>query len=183
MKPVAKMTRAELAAYIQSHLRGKGIESVLTGGSAVSIFSGEKYVSLDLDFVITGYPKRSRVLEAMQEIGFRQTGRHFEHPDTALLVEFPGGPLSVGKAQVSKIDTLQYETGRLQIISPSDCVKDRLVAYYHWGDRQALEQAIMVIQGNRIDLSEIAEWSQAEGKLTEFLKVEPLLREASANSS
>ncbi len=36
MKPISKMSRAELAAYIQSHLREKGIESVLTGGSAVS---------------------------------------------------------------------------------------------------------------------------------------------------
>jgi hypothetical protein len=179
MKPVAKMTRAELAAYIQSHLRGKGIDSVLTGGSAVSIFSGEKYVSLDLDFVITGYAKRSRVLEAMHELGFHQAGRHFEHPETALVVEFPGGPLSVGKQQVAKIDVLEYETGLLRIISPTDCVKDRLAAYYHWDDRQSLEQAILVLRTNSIDLSEISEWSEEEGKLEDFKKLEQLLREAS----
>lgn len=182
MKPVAKMTRAELAAYIQSHLRSKGIEAVLTGGSAVSIFSSEKYVSMDLDFVITGYPKRSKVQDAMHEIGFHQAGRHFEHPETALLVEFPGGPLSVGKQPVAKIDTLEYETGTLYIISPADCVKDRLAAYYHWGDRQSLAQAVMVMQENRIDLSEIAVWSQVEGKLVEYEKIEPLLRDASAKA-
>lgn len=177
------MSRAELAAYIQSQLRTKGIEAVLTGGSAVSIFSGEKYVSMDLDLVIMGYAKRSRVREAMLEIGFDQVGRHFEHPETVLLVEFPGGPLSVGKQPVSNIDSLEYETGTLRIISPADCVKDRLAAYYHWGDRQALTQAIMVIQQNRIDLSEIAAWSEVEGKLAEYKTIEPSLREASADDS
>jgi hypothetical protein len=182
MKPLAQMTRGELAAYIQSHLRARGIDSVLTGGSAVSIFSGENYVSIDLDFVITSYPKRSKIADAMHGIGFHQAGRHFKHPETSLLVEFPGGPLSVGKQQVSKIDTIEYETGKLRIISPADCVKDRLAAYYHWGDRQSLSQAIMVIQENPIDLSEIAAWSQAEGVLTEFKIIEPLLRDASVQS-
>lgn len=181
MKPVAKMVRAELAAYVQSQLRAKGIEAVLTGGSAVSIFSGEKYVSTDLDFVIMGYPKRSKIRDAMHEIGFHQVGRHFQHPETVWLVEFPGGPLSVGKQPVAKIDTLEYETGTLLIISPADCIKDRLAAYYHWGDRQALAQAIMVVQENRIDLSEIAEWSQEEGKLAEFKKIEPLLKAVKAS--
>jgi len=54
MKPVTDMTRGELAAYIQSRLREQGIDSVLTGGSAVSIYSAVIYVSMDLDFVITG---------------------------------------------------------------------------------------------------------------------------------
>jgi len=182
MKPVAKMTRGELAAYVQSHLREKGIESVLSGGSAVSIYSGEIYVSMDLDFVITGYPKRSKIEEVMQDIGFHQAGRHFEHPETRLLVEFPGGPLSVGKQQVSKIEVLEYETGILRVISPGDCVKDRLAAYYYWGDRQSLAQAIIVVQENPIDLSEIAAWSQAEGMLAEFKIIESLLRDASAQS-
>ena len=183
MKPIAKMSRAELAAYIQSHLREKSIESVLTKSSAVSIFSKENYVSMNLDFVITGYTRHSWIMDAMHEVGFHQAGRHFANPETALLVEFPGGPLSVGKQQVSKIDTLEYETGTLRIISPADCVKDRLAAYYHWGDRQSLTQAIMVIQENRIDLSEVAAWSHGEGMRTEFEKIEPLLREASTKAS
>ena len=29
-------------------------------------------------------------------------------------------------------------------MTPTDSVKDRLAAYYHWNDQQALEQAIMV---------------------------------------
>jgi hypothetical protein len=95
MKLMSEMTTAELAAYIQSHLRYKGIEVVLTGGSVVSIYSQQKYVSKDLDFVVIGYWKSSRIREAMEEINFQRIGRHYESSETDLLVEFPGGPLSI----------------------------------------------------------------------------------------
>jgi hypothetical protein len=37
MTPIADMSRAELAALIQTHLRTKGIDMVLSGGACVSI--------------------------------------------------------------------------------------------------------------------------------------------------
>ena len=180
MKSIADMTRAELTAYIQSHLRNNDIEVVLSGGSAVSIYSGEKYVSLDLDLVTITYSRRSKIRQVMLEIGFHQIGRHFEHPETRFLVEFPSGPLSVGRQPVSSILIQEYETGTLKIISPEDCVKDRLAAYYHWGDRQALAQALIVTKEQSVALSTIALWSQAEGKIDEYKKIESLLIEATS---
>ena len=100
MKPIAEMVPGELAAFIQSHLRTRDIEAVLTGGSAVAIYSQGKYVSKDLDFVVEGLARRSRIVAAMKELGFQEHGRHFEHPEADLLVDFPGGPLSVGKQPV-----------------------------------------------------------------------------------
>jgi hypothetical protein len=176
MKPIAEMSRAELAAFVQSHLRAHGIDCVLTGGSAVSIYSGEKYVSIDLDFVLMKYSKRTVIQEAMSTIGFRPSGRHFEHQDTGLIVEFPGGPLSIGRQPVAEIETIEYETGTLRIISATDSVKDRLAAYYYWGDRQALDQAILVAHAARVDVSEISEWSEAEGFLNQFKEIESLLK-------
>jgi hypothetical protein len=38
---------------------------------------------------------------------------------------------------------------------PTDCVKDRLAAFYHWGDRQGLEQAILVLKTNAIDIDSV----------------------------
>jgi len=70
----------------------------------------------------------------MEEFGFREVGRHYAHPDTDFFVEFPPGPLSVRTEPVARIDELRLETGNLRIISPTDCVKDRLSAYYHWGE-------------------------------------------------
>jgi hypothetical protein len=50
-------------------------------------------------------------------------------------------------------------------------VKDRLAAYYHWGDRQCLEQANLVARENEVDFSELERWSLAEGKLDDFIKI------------
>lgn len=111
----------------------------------------------------------------MRSLGFIQKGRYFTHPDTQFLVEFPPGPLSVGKEPVKKIEEFELETGTLKIISPTDCVKDRLLAYFHWGDRQSLEQAVLVARGNPVNLAEIERWAEVEGKRNDFLNIKTRL--------
>ena len=148
MKPVKEMTQSEIGAYVQTHMREKDIYVVLSGGSTVSIYSGNKYVSHDLDFVNVYSVKRRLIRNAMHEIGFHEAGRYFKHPESQFIVEFPPGPLAVGMEPVKQIDEIKLATGILTIISPTDCVKDRLAAYYHWGDRQCLEQAILVAREN-----------------------------------
>jgi hypothetical protein len=54
------------------------------------------------------------------------------------------------------------------LLSPTACVKDRLAAYYHWGDMQCLEQTLLVVRTADVDLREIRRWSGAEGKALEF---------------
>jgi len=46
-------------------------------------------------------------------------------------------------------------TGVIRIISPTDSVKDRLASYYHFKDRQGLEQAILIAKSNKIDIDNI----------------------------
>jgi len=168
MKSIKKMTNAELAAFIGSHLLERGIDVVLSGGACVSIYSNGKYVSMDLDLINIYLKKRGKIRKAMQKIGFSEEDRHFIHPDTDFFVEFPAGPLSVGEEPVKKVDEHKLATGILRIISPTDCVKDRLTAYYHWNDAQSLEQAILVAQAKKIDLKEIERWSKVERKSVEF---------------
>jgi hypothetical protein len=62
-----------------------------------------------------------------------------------------------------------------RVISPTDCVKDRLAWYYHYGDRQCLAQAILVSRDHRVDLNEIRRWSEAEGKRDEFEEIRQAL--------
>jgi hypothetical protein len=171
MKSIKNMTTAELAAFIESHLLKKGIYVVLSGDACVSIYSSNKYVSMDLDLVNVRFAKRQDLGSAIQEIGFREEGRHFRHPDTELLIEFPPGPLAVGEEPVKKVDEHKLRTGMLRIISPTDCVKDRLAGYYHWNDLQCLEQACLVADATEIDLKEIERWSKIEGKLGEFKRI------------
>ena len=147
---------------------------VLSGGACVSIYSERRYVSVDL--VNLRLAKRRRIREAMEAIGFSEQGRHFAHPDTVYLVEFPPGPLAVGSEPVKEVVPLTQETGTIRMISATDCVKDRLTWYYHSDDAQCLEQASLVAHSREIDLEEIRRWSEGEGKLSTFESIEDRLK-------
>lgn len=168
MKSIGDMTRLELASLVSTEFQRNGINVVLSGGSCVSIYSQEAYVSLDLDFVNAEFAERGRIKDVIESLGFHEENRYFRHPDIDLFVEFPPGPLGVGEEPVKQINEIKTEVGALRIISPTDCVKDRLTWYYHDGDSECLRQAILVITYNSIDLKEIERWSQVEGKSDEF---------------
>jgi len=175
MKLIGNMTRLELAAFVSDAFRRNGINVVLSGGSCVSIYSKEQYVSMDLDFVNAGFAKRSDIINVMNSLNFIEENRYFKHPDTEIFIEFPPGPLGVGDEPVKQIDELITKVGILRIISPTDCVKDRLSWYYHNNDTECLEQAVLVAKQNRIDIQEIKRWSRVEGKEGVFDKIRNLL--------
>jgi hypothetical protein len=162
------MTQAELAAYVQERLREKGIEVILSGGAAVAIYSVNEYVSADIDLVALHSADRRKIKAAMLELGFYEEHRYFMHPETKHIVEFPPGPLSVGDEPVKEIKDIRFTTGVLRVVSPTDCVKDRLAAYFFWKDQQSLAQAVLVRRHNRIDLDEVRRWSQVSGYAKEF---------------
>jgi hypothetical protein len=171
MKPISEMSVGELAAYIYSYLKEHDIEVVLSGGACVTIYSQNKYISPDLDFIESGLTSRRKLKNLLGKIGFFEERRYFRHPETTFFLEFPTGPLAVGREPVKETVMLHFSTGVLRIISPTDCVKDRLAAYYHWGDRQSLEQAILVVRDNAVDLNEVERWSEAEGNLAQFQEI------------
>ncbi len=168
MKPISKMNQAELAAFVVQHLSDSGLYFVLSGGAAVGIYSNGEYVSGDIDLVNARFASRDNIENSMNKIGFILYGRHFEHPETDHIVEFPPGPLQFGDGMVQSTNEIEFDTGTLRIISPTDCIKDRLAHYYHWGDRQCLKQAILVASKHEVNLDEIQEWSKLEGKSDEF---------------
>ncbi|MEA1914905.1 MAG: hypothetical protein U9N30_06280, partial [Campylobacterota bacterium] len=68
----------------------------------------------------------------------------------------------------------ETEYGVLRIITPTDSVKDRLAAYYHWKDERSLEQAILVATKHEVDFESIRKWSILEGsedKYEEFIQL------------
>ena len=162
------MSQGELAAYVQDSLQADGIQVVLSGGSAVSFYSSDKYVSKDLDLINTSFSRRNKIKAVMEELGFHEQGRYFIHPETTSFIEFPDGPLSVGEEPVKEISEFELSTGTLRVLSPTDCVKDRLCAFYFWNDLQGLEQATLVTKSQKVDLKEIKRWSKVEGKVKEF---------------
>lgn len=167
--PWKRMELEEMASLICSHLKKKGMEATLSGGACVSIYSNNRYRSSDMDFIMAEYD-RKEVDGALEELGFKRTKswRHYENPECSYLVEFPPPPLAVGEETVTKTKLVKTKYGILRLLRPVDCVKDRLAAFYHWGDRQALNQAVMVAKDHRVSMKEIERWSKNEGALDKF---------------
>lgn len=177
MKEIRAMSMAELAAFVCSHLRRNGISVVLSGGGCVAIYTEGRYVSYDLDFIENLSSGRRKLKKVLVEIGFEEKGRYFKHPDTEYFLEFPPGPLAVGDEPPQSLTVLRFETGELTALSPTDCIKDRLAAYFHWNDQQCLEQALLVAGSADIDLAEIERWSLKEGEEGKFNRFRDLLTE------
>lgn len=66
MKKISNMTQAEVAAYVQSHLRKHKILVTLSGGAAIAIYTANRYVSADVDLVEDTYVDRNRIKAAME---------------------------------------------------------------------------------------------------------------------
>ncbi len=113
----------------------------------------------------------------MARLGFVQgAGRHFEHPRTKLVIEFVSWPVTVGDEVIRKWANVRTPAGTLQILTPTQCVKDRLAAFFHWRDSQGLEQALLVAKHNRIYITDLARWSRAEGHGADYEEFRRRLR-------
>jgi len=96
------MSAEELAGFVCDALKRAGITVTLTGGTCVTIWSGGQYVSNDLDFIEEGPVPRNKIREVLGKLGFNEKGRHFGHPDSKYIVEFPTGPLAIGYERIEK---------------------------------------------------------------------------------
>lgn len=159
-------TAAELAARVSQALEAAGIRAVLSGGGAVSIHTTNEYESSDLDFVT--HARRAEIAGALEGLGFTpaRDGRHFEHADTDLFLEFPAGPLQFGDriASFDEVPTIATEWGPLRVVTPTQCVMDRLAAFWHWNDRQSWDQALMVAKRQPVDYDELMTFARQEGR-------------------
>lgn len=171
MKITGKTTIEGIAAIVSEALKQGGISVVLTGGAVVSLYSENEYQSWDLDFIVEGLAKK--VDPVMSSLGFKkEKGRYFIHPKSKFFVEFPSGPLSIGDEPVKNIAERMTPQGVIRLLPPTECVMDRLASFYHWDDRQALDQAVMVASRHPIKLEKIRNWSKKErmsDKYKEFL--------------
>jgi hypothetical protein len=161
----------EVAALLSKHLRERGLEAVLVGGACVSIYSSSEYESFDLDFV--SYEDSKKIQSALEELGFHKTvGRHYDHPDSRYYAEFLSPPVSIGREHVSQFKHLKTPLGVIKMLTPLDCVKDRMAAYIHWGDRQSLKQAAMVARAHKVSPKKVLAWATKEGNSVAVAELE-----------
>lgn len=158
-----------LAGLISETLRVGGIDSILVGGACVSIYTENRYQSFDLDFVT--HETIKTITPVLARIGFlRRKSRYFVNPQCPFYVEFVAPPAAVGDEPLTGRQKLETRFGEVVLLTATDCVKDRLSAYYHWSDPQALEQAVMVAWAQEVDLRDVERWSAKEGFLRKYLE-------------
>lgn len=123
----ATTTLDQLAFIVCTALETDGTTAILSGGGADTVYAPDAYQSRDLDFIFeywsaTGTPSVTPLLN----LGFVLNGQSYTHPMTHYTVDFPVGPLAIGIEKVVSWDTLRRGHQVLHILSPTDCVRDRL---------------------------------------------------------
>jgi hypothetical protein len=177
MTDLSSLSIAELAALICESLKKEGLRATLSGGACAEIYSNNKYVTGDLDFVVNYiWPENDKIIKrVMSVLGFEKNGRIFLNESVAYSVEFPPGPLSIGEEYQIKPVELKLKTGTLSLLSPADSVKDRLTGYFYGNDAQCLEQAIMICRMNTVSMDDIRKWAKKEGRPEKFKEFEQRL--------
>lgn len=167
-------TIEQLGALVCQALKDAGIDAFLSGGAVVSIYSNNQFESFDLDFV--SFADRRKIKTVMEGLGFIQDrSRLFRHPDSIYMVEFPGTALVIGDEPIREFAERVIDGKTLKLLTPTDCVKDRLAAYIHWGDRQGLEQAALVANQHACNLTQVEKFCRSEGSANAFQKFEARL--------
>jgi hypothetical protein len=166
----ASSTLQEVALTVAAVLSKHRIRAVLTGGACVSIYADGLYVSKDADLVIQSvFPGLQRRLdEALASLGFARDRDRYVHDLTPFFVEFLPGPLSIGSDL--RITPVEVKVGAATalLLSPTDSCRDRLASFYFWGDRQALEFAVVIARRHHVDFRAIRRWSKNEGALQQY---------------
>jgi hypothetical protein len=168
-KIAKKTTRQQLAAIIVQKLLEHDINAVLVGGSVVSIYTNNKYESIDLDFISAA--DHNRIKQAMSELGFDLSGKDYVHPNTEFTVEFPTGPIGIGDDQpINPEGKMEINGVTILMLSPTQSVMDRLAWFFYANDRQCLDQAIWITEEQPVNIAQIKAWAKRE-KQEEKLKV------------
>lgn len=168
MKLDGRSNITDVVVAVARTLERGGIGVVLTGGACASIYSGGQYFSRDVDFIILSDVTASQLDKAMAAAGFHRRGNLYVHSKTQFYVEFPKGPLAIGRDYSIRPSPLQLKRRTVAALSPTDSCRDRLAAFYFWSDRQSLQAAVSIASNNRLNFAKIRRWSAEEGFLDKY---------------
>lgn len=151
-----------MAAAITAHLKARGYEPVLVGESCAALYTGSSIKPRMMEFVVPGYEVRD-MGEAMAEIGFESREmRTFSREGCPFEVMFNAPPILIGDEVADRLRTVAAAQGEIKMLTPTDCVKSRLSAFYRWRDTEALSEAVKVARRQKIDMDDIRRWSDRE---------------------
>ncbi len=162
----ATISLFDFAGYVSEELRKRGMETILVGGACATIYSKNRYQSYDLDYIT--YDDMKNVRNALKDMEFIEKQKYFQHENCPWFIEFVSPPVAVGNEPIREFNTIKTSLGTIKLLRAVDSVKDRLAAYYHWGDQQGLKQAINICQEQDVNIAEVRRWSAQEDQQEKF---------------
>jgi len=148
-----------------SVLAQAGETAVLCGGSAAAFYVPTEYESLDVDFILHVGKARHTLDHALARVGYARVAEGFyEHPQLPFAIEFPIGPLAIGREEVTGWRTERRHHELLHVLTPTDVVRDRFLHYWAWKDETAFRAAVAVAraQPREVDLEAVRAWCERE---------------------
>ncbi|MFZ4506433.1 MAG: hypothetical protein ACOYON_01895 [Fimbriimonas sp.] len=162
-------TLRELAFIVGEALYAAGINAVLSGGGAATFYAPEAYQSGDLDFVLDFWSSHGINDAPILALGFVKRAQQYGHPNTIYTLDIVLGPVAIGNDDKVGCVTVIENGKRLRILSPTDCVRDRLAHFISWKDHSGLRSAVAVAVRHEVDFRAIRSWCESERSLEPYL--------------
>lgn len=159
-----KLSLEELASYVCSELEKRDIKVVLSGGSCMELYTNAMYSSYDIDFVMQYSYSVSQIEKTMLELGFNIDGKYYLLENSKFFIEILTPPVAVGDEFVQNFASRDTKIGTLKLLTPTDCVKDRLCGCFLHKDKHCFEHALAVASKNEIDIANLQNWAKNEDK-------------------
>ncbi len=155
-----------------------GDRPILVGGGAIEFYTGIRFATGDLDLVA---PDMEACREALKILGFERPkrARHFVNRTIAALVEIHSSQLK-GNEEVIE---LVYRKVPLLLVSPEDCIVERLAKYRKHGSTLDLLNAFLVSfhQKDRINFEHLLEQIEARDLWDFYRPIQDIARELICN--
>lgn len=158
----------EFWKHVASHLESHGIEVTLVGGGVATIYSHGKYMSGDLDFVFGWGNNHKEIKKALAEIGFTADTRIFSRPDCPFTMDFSSPPVDIGDKNDPEIQEDSFKGETIRILTPTECIKDRLHKAFHWKDELALQAALEVANTQEFSMEKVEKFCNDNKIISKF---------------
>ena len=131
-----------------------GERPILVGGGAVEFYTGVRFATGDLDLVA---PDRDKCEEILEHLGFERPegARHHVNRSVQALVEIHSEELFDDEEGIEVV----YRKVPLLMVSPEDCIVERLTSYCKHSSTLDLLNAFLIMyhQRERLDVDRLAE--------------------------
>jgi len=145
---------ADVAGAVAAHLRLKGIDVVVVGGSAITVHVPAVYTSHDIDFAVPTGQRLGEITAALAQIGFVRIGREYVAPNVVYSVDIVADVPMIEQEAIYDYALIETTSGMLKALHLEDAISDRVAAFVHWSDSESLDVAERALSAARVRIDD-----------------------------